>query len=91
VIIFLRETGGDHSIGDGRGLEAFGDQPDAQRELSQRDREACSGGRGRGVGGCYGHAAPVNGSSVAGAAGMRANLGSQVTSQRPTRRMHQVM
>lgn len=29
MIIFLRETGRDHSIGDGRGLEAFGDQPDA--------------------------------------------------------------
>ena len=25
MIVFLRETGGDHSIGDGRGLEAFGD------------------------------------------------------------------
>jgi hypothetical protein len=39
MIIFFRQTGSDHSIGDGRGLEAFGDQPDAQRELPQRDRE----------------------------------------------------
>jgi hypothetical protein len=39
MIIFLRQTGRDHSIGDGRGLEAFGDQPDAQRELPQRDRK----------------------------------------------------
>jgi hypothetical protein len=40
VIIFLRETGGDHSIGDGRGLEAFGDQPDAQPDAQQNSHSA---------------------------------------------------
>jgi hypothetical protein len=45
-----------------------------RRRVDRLPGDGCSGGRG--VGGCYGHAAPVNGWSVAGAAGMPANLGS---------------
>jgi hypothetical protein len=56
--------------------ERVAETHDVQTARGQLLVDGCSGGRGRGVGGCYGHAAPVDGWSLAGAAGMPANLGS---------------
>jgi hypothetical protein len=49
--------------------ERVAETHDVQTARGQLLVDGCSGGRGRGIGRCYGHAAPVNGWSLAGAAG----------------------